>query len=209
VFEAELSHLPGATADIACDDYDNIGECGYQRSEAERKRAEAWLAWEDAMESARLRLVEHHRVTWLDRQLAAAARAGAAQSFVQATRQSVALSDDDRAWLDWIEDHVKDIEPLLQPLAPAEPPEPTSQNLAPFLGKCQSVWSELVLASPSWAGTCERSYIGRGGRAWPSRCRSWTGRSKRSGGQDAVDDRPVDRAVLGELEQLRRHLPSG
>jgi excisionase family DNA binding protein len=30
--------------------------------------------------------------------------------------------------------------------------------------KCQSVWSELVLASPSWAGTCERSYVGRGGR---------------------------------------------
>ena len=32
------------------------------------------------------------------------------------------------------------------------------------------------------------------------------GRSKRSGGQDAVDDLPVDGAVLGELEQLHRHL---
>ena len=35
-----------------------------RRLEAERKRAEARPAWEDAMESARLRLVEHHRVTW-------------------------------------------------------------------------------------------------------------------------------------------------
>jgi hypothetical protein len=32
--------------------------------------------------------------------------------------------------------------------------------------------SELVLASPSWAGTCERSYTGRGGTP-SSRC-SWS-----------------------------------
>jgi hypothetical protein len=38
------------------------------------------------MESARLRLVEHHRVTWLDRQLADAARVRSARSFVQAAR---------------------------------------------------------------------------------------------------------------------------
>jgi hypothetical protein len=57
----------------------------------------------------------------------------AAQSFVRAARRSVALSDDDRAWLDWIEDQVKDIDPLLQPLAPPDPPEATPQNLKPFL----------------------------------------------------------------------------
>jgi hypothetical protein len=53
---------------------------------------------------------------------------------VQAARRSVDLSDDDRAWLDWIEDHVKDIDSLLQPLAPPDPPEATPQNLKPFLG---------------------------------------------------------------------------
>ena len=58
------------------------------------------------------------------------------------------------------------IDPLLQPLAPAEPPEPTSQNLAPFLGSVSPYGPSWYLASPSWAGTCERSYIGRGGRAW-------------------------------------------
>jgi hypothetical protein len=38
------------------------------------------------MESARLRLVEHHGVTWLDRQLADAARVRSARSFMQAAR---------------------------------------------------------------------------------------------------------------------------
>jgi hypothetical protein len=64
-----------------------------RRLEGERKRAEARLAWEDAMESARLRLVEHHRVTWLDRQLADAARVRSARSFVRAARQGIALAD--------------------------------------------------------------------------------------------------------------------
>jgi hypothetical protein len=120
-----------------------------RRLEAERKRAKARLAWEDAMESARLRLVEHHRVTWLDRQLADAARVRSARSFVQAARQGDALADEDLAWLDSIEDHVKGTDPLLQPLAPSEPPEATPQNLTPLPRRGQSARSELVLASPS------------------------------------------------------------
>jgi hypothetical protein len=95
------------------------------------------------MEAARLRLVEHHRVNWLDRQLADAARVRSARSFVRAARQGNALADEDLAWLDWVEVHITETDPLLQPLAPAEPPEATSQNLAPFLGSVSPY-------GPSW-----------------------------------------------------------
>ena len=85
------------------------------------------------MEAARLRLVEHHRVNWLDRQLADAARARSARSFVRAARQGNALADEDLAWLDWVEVHITETDPLLNPLAPPDPPEATPQNLKPFL----------------------------------------------------------------------------
>ena len=59
-------------------------------------------------------------------------------SFVQAARQGDALADEDLAWLDSIEDHVKGTDPLLQPLAPSEPPEATPQNLTPLPRRRQS-----------------------------------------------------------------------
>jgi hypothetical protein len=85
-------------------------------------------------------------------------------SFVQAARRGDALADEDLVWLDSIEDHVKGTDPLLNPLAPSEPPEARPQNLTPLPRRRQSARSELVLASLPWAGTCECSYIGRDGR---------------------------------------------
>jgi hypothetical protein len=34
----------------------------------------------------------------------------------------------------WVEVHITETDPLLNPLAPPDPPEATPQNLKPFLG---------------------------------------------------------------------------
>jgi len=68
-------------------------------------------------------------------------------SFVQAARQGDALADEDLAWLDSIEDHVKGTDPLLNPLAPPEPPEATPRNLTPLPRRRQSARSRLGLAN--------------------------------------------------------------
>jgi hypothetical protein len=53
---------------------------------------------------------------------------------VRAARQGIALAGEDLAWLDWVEVHVTETDPLLNRLAPPDPPEATPQNLKPFLG---------------------------------------------------------------------------
>jgi hypothetical protein len=59
--------------------------------------------------------------------------------------------------------------PLLQPLAPSEPPEATPQNLTPHdvnreAGSFDQDRTES-LSPPSWAGTGTRVYMGGGGLA--------------------------------------------
>jgi hypothetical protein len=86
-------------------------------------------------------------------------------SFVRAARQGIALAGEDLAWLDWVEVHVTESDPLLNPLAPPDPPEATPQNLKPFLVGVNSHGPGDISESLSWAGSGLGNYMGSGGYA--------------------------------------------
>lgn len=100
-------------------------------AEARRIRDEA-AAWKAAQRQARKRLVQQHRVEWLTRQLNSMRRAEEARRFAAAAR-ALDLPAADSKWVDWVEAYAERIDPLSKPLAPPPPPQPTDENLRPFL----------------------------------------------------------------------------
>ena len=109
------------------------------------RRAEAAAAakqrrWEEAMEEAKRQLVESHRRDVLDHQAKAWKKANLLREYVEAMSATVeampAGEDRERAqaWLDWCTDSIGPEDPLLRTLKMPASPEPTAQNLEPFLG---------------------------------------------------------------------------
>jgi hypothetical protein len=104
-----------------------------RRVEAELRRQKEEEAREAAFARAARLLVEHHRAEWLVGQLSAYRTARDAREFVAAAMSSRELDDDERDWLEWVAAHAERIDPLHRALEPPEPPEPTTENLRPFL----------------------------------------------------------------------------
>lgn len=101
-----------------------------QRQEAELRR----LAWERAMEQARVRHTEHHRALILDEQLDAWQRATTIRAYCQAIEELrpayVAAAD----WVAWARERADRLDPLGSELALPDPPEKVSPlDLQPFL----------------------------------------------------------------------------
>ncbi|MHB1987485.1 MAG: hypothetical protein ACYCSF_05815 [Acidimicrobiales bacterium] len=104
-----------------------------RRVEAELQRQKEQEAWEADLARAEVRLLEHHRVGWLTTQLDAYRMARDAREFVAASMLSRELDREEQEWLDWVAAYAEQIDPLHRALDPPPAPEPTSENLRPFL----------------------------------------------------------------------------
>ena len=90
-------------------------------------------AWDEAMSAARLEYVERKRTEWMSDQLARWRNAHDLREFVATARNRDELAHADRSWLDWVAERADNLDPSNHALAPPEPPEPTPEDLKPFL----------------------------------------------------------------------------
>ena len=109
-----------------------------QRAMEEQRRLEQrQLAWEQAMDRARSRLVESHRADHLGKQVHNWRHASEIRALVAAARDAAgaawAVDPKTEEWLTWASDHADAIDPLRGPMHMPDPPEPTSTALQPFL----------------------------------------------------------------------------
>lgn len=104
---------------------------------AEQARIARAAAWEQAMQTARSRYVEHQRVLALEDQLDRWERAGTVRTFRAAVTAVAGDPPPDpglREWIAWMGEYADRIDPLLpEPVAPAEPPQPGPEELRPYL----------------------------------------------------------------------------
>jgi hypothetical protein len=101
-----------------------------EQLEAERRQQR----WEEAMERARARHIEHHRADILADQVARWDRATSIRAYCDAIEQ--AHSDDGSAveWIAWARAHADHIDPLDPPPTLPDPPsDVTAEDLQPFL----------------------------------------------------------------------------
>ena len=104
-----------------------------QALERERQQALRQQAWEEAMTAARLRYVDQKRTEWMGDQLARWRNARDLREFVTAARHLKELDEAYRSWLDWVAERADDLDPSNHRLRPTEPPEPTPEDLKPFV----------------------------------------------------------------------------
>jgi hypothetical protein len=112
---------------------ERAAEMDARRIREEDKQIEAEIAWQEAMNKARVEFNIHRRAMWLSQQLRDYEESRAALGFIAEGRTQTSLSDDDRAWLDWVEQYAGQLNPFGKGLAPAPTPEPTPKDLEPFL----------------------------------------------------------------------------
>jgi hypothetical protein len=113
------------------------GEFTRRAMEEQRRLEQRQLAWEQAMERARIRLVESHRADHLRRQVDDRRHASEIRALVAAARDAAgatwAIDPKTEEWLTWASDHADEIDPLRAPMHMLDPPEATSSALQPFL----------------------------------------------------------------------------
>lgn len=115
-------------------------EAEEQRLAKEREEAERQLQWEAAMERAKLRLLEDHRVNVLRTRVGAWHEADAIRAYCEAVEarhgaDAIAADPNAAGWLAFAREHADRAQRL--PRMPADP-EVTHEALKPYLGK----WSE-------------------------------------------------------------------
>lgn len=112
-------------------------EAEEQRLAKEREEAERQRQWEVAMERAKLRLVEDHRVSVLRARVGAWHEADAIRAYCEAVEarhgvETIAADPDAARWLAFAREHADRAQRL--PGMPADP-EITHEALKPYLGK--------------------------------------------------------------------------
>jgi hypothetical protein len=96
---------------------------------ARRAAEERHRRWELAMVDAKDRFVEAHRRNVLRGQIADWQEAKAIREYLAALE-----AEHGREWIAWIRAHLRQLDPLLaEPVMP-EAPDPTPEDLRPFLG---------------------------------------------------------------------------
>lgn len=106
----------------------------HRKLEAEEERRQ----WARAMEAARVKMVEADRVERLHDRAKEWERFNRVRAYVDELRKRVAdepeVSPDIAAWLNWSDEHLREADPLRALPSMPEPPEPTAENMKPFLG---------------------------------------------------------------------------
>jgi hypothetical protein len=118
-------------------------EAKQRKIDEERAKAERRVNWEKAMERARAAAVEAHKAKILNRQVdnwrkAATLReyCGAlADRIAQAERDGESIDESTLAWAKWAVDYTAAIDPLTSIPRMPDVPEPSPEDLKPFLGK--------------------------------------------------------------------------
>jgi hypothetical protein len=133
-------------------------EAEEQRLARERDEAERQRQWEVAMDRAKLRLVEDHRVGVLRTRVGAWHEADAIRAYCEAVEtrhgaETIAANPDAAQWLAFAREHADRAQRL--PRMPADP-EITHEALKPYLGKwspysCATGWNLLSRAGTGTA----------------------------------------------------------
>lgn len=106
------------------------------RRAAEQAKAERRQQWEQAMDRARARFIEEYRAKALDDQLAGWRRAREIRQYaaeLKSTDPSGKMADELTEWIGWMLSYADALDPLLPTLYPPVPPEPSAEDLRPYL----------------------------------------------------------------------------
>jgi len=85
------------------------------------------------MAAARVQYVDQTRTEWMSDQLARWRNARDLREFVAVTRKVGNLNEAELSWLESVTDRADKIDPSIQLAAPPDPPEPTPEDLRPFM----------------------------------------------------------------------------
>lgn len=118
-------------------------EAKQRKIDEERAKVERRANWEKAMKQAKASAITAHKVKILDKQVEKWRRAATlreyygalAERIAQAERDGEHVDDEMLAWANWIADYTAAIDPLTSIPRMPDVPEPSREDLKPFLGK--------------------------------------------------------------------------
>ncbi|MBC3843126.1 hypothetical protein GXW82_31820 [Streptacidiphilus sp. 4-A2] len=127
--ESRLGHLLAAIETRA-------DEAEEKRIKAERAEESRKQRWYEVIDQAHQKLIHDHRLKALEQQLNDRRIACAIRSLSTAVREHTdgALSEATVEWLHWAEAHADSIDPVRNGVALPPNPQPTRQNLEPYIG---------------------------------------------------------------------------
>ena len=110
-------------------------EDDHAAAEAERAAEVRQRLWEIEMVEARARFLEHQRAQVLRSQMAAWQEVQALQNYLAAMKEVHREDPGAKEWIDWVEGHLGRLDPLARDQSMPEVPEPSPDDLKPFMQK--------------------------------------------------------------------------
>lgn len=95
-----------------------------RRLDNELKMQDQTREWERVRARAIQRFEEQYRLDWLDKQLQRADRARRIQKYAVGVRSRQKLSPGEEAWLRWVENHARALDPVIGEIIPPPMPQP-------------------------------------------------------------------------------------
>jgi hypothetical protein len=115
-------------------------EDDHREQEAKRAAEERRRHWEIAVERAKQRYAEAHRAKELRAQAAAWQEARAIREYLTALEETHGMSGAAAEWIAWIRARVEHLDPLRRRPAMPDIPEPSPEDLKPFLDGLSPYW---------------------------------------------------------------------
>lgn len=108
-------------------------EDDHRAAEEKRKAEERQCQWELEMDHARQRFLEAHRAKVLRAQIAARQEAQVMSAYLAELEDTHGDAPQSAEWIEWIQEHIKRVDPLQTPPSLPDEPDISREDLKPFL----------------------------------------------------------------------------